>query len=201
MELVFGAGCKDTHATYVSVGQDRKPKKGEGPIRRNFVLAIAGDTVVQVATRPSTYSGFWMEWADEGSYGVVAMTDVDGDGSSDLVWADHEHEGGDITSSTNLFVRFANGTSTSVGHVKNLVDVQIVAGQLVVAGQARGDERMIYACVGRDLRFARCRLRWRCSALPTSAMPRAGSQGWPRPPIASSQPRGSPRSVRRRRPQ
>lgn len=156
MELVFGAGCKDGQATFVSVGQDRKLKKGDNPLRRNFILRITGDTIEQVAARPSTYSNYWMEWADEGGYSILAMADLDGDGASDLVWSDDEHEGGSRSTSASVSVRFATGKSASIVRVANLTDARAIAGQLVLAGKDNEYARPIYACVGKDLLLARC---------------------------------------------
>jgi len=158
MELVFNAGCKDNSAVYVDVSQDRTPKKqGDTyPMRRNFVLRIDGDNIETIAARTSTASTAWMEWADEGRLAVVAHVDLDGDGAADLVWSDHQHEGGDISTWDNLAVRFATGKTAPIVRVKNLADARVVKGQLVIAGQDRTDARAIHACVGKDLRVAPC---------------------------------------------
>jgi hypothetical protein len=157
MELVFSAGCKDGKATFVSVGQDRKLKKADHPLRRNFILRITGDTIEQVAARTSTFSPYWMEWADEGSYSVLGMLDLDGDGASDLVWSDNEQEGGSRSTWSNVSVRFATGkAAASFVRVANLFEVSVSGSQLVVAGKASEYTRPIHACVGKDLRVASC---------------------------------------------
>jgi hypothetical protein len=97
-----------------------------------------------------------MEWADEGRLAAVTKIDLDGDGATDLVWTDHQHEGGDISTWDSLSVRFATGKTAPIVRVKNLADARVVNGQLVVAGQERSDARTIYGCVGKGLRVAPC---------------------------------------------
>jgi hypothetical protein len=157
MELVFNA-CKGSSAMFVDVSQDRTPRKKGGtyPTRRNFVLRIDGDKLESIVARTSTTSTYWMEWADEGRLAVIAEVDLDGDGAADLVWSDHEHEGGAVSTWDNLSVRRATGKTAPIARVKNLADVRVVQGQLVIAGQDRTDERAIYECVGKDLRVAPC---------------------------------------------
>lgn len=158
MELVFNATCKDGSAVFVDVSQDRAAKKQRDgfPVRRNFVLRLEGDNIASIAERTSTASTDWMEWADEGRLAVIAHVDLDGDGAVDLVWSDHEHEGGSISTWDNLSARFATGKTAPIVRVKNLADVRVVKGQLVIAGQNRTDARAIYACVGKELRVAPC---------------------------------------------
>ncbi len=83
------------------------------------------------------------------------MTDVDGDGSSDLVWSYNEHEGGASSISSTLAI-YAHGKPTPIGRVANLDDLHLVARQLVVSGRPQANQRPIYACVRRDLQLARC---------------------------------------------
>jgi len=158
MELVFNAVCKDGSAVFADVSQDRTPKKQDDtfPTRRNFVLRIDGNNIETIAARTSTASMGWMEWADEGRLAVVTQIDLDGDGAADLVWTDHQHEGGDISTWDSLSVRFTTGKTAPIVRVKNLADVRVVKSQLVIAGQDRTDTRAIYACVGKDLRVAPC---------------------------------------------
>ncbi len=157
-ELVFNARCKDGSAVFVDVSQDRALKKTKAdtyPTRRNYVLRIDGDQIEIIAARTSTASIGWMEWADEGRLAVLARVDLDGDGTADLVWTDHEHEGGAMSTWDHLSVRFATGKTAPIVRVKNLADARVVKGQLVIAGQDN-DGRAICACVGKDLRVARC---------------------------------------------
>jgi len=156
MELVFNA-CSATGGAIVDLSQDRTLRRDSSRhTRRNFVLRVAASNIEVIAARESTASTYWMEWADDGRLRFVAELDVDGDGATDLVWSDVEHEGGASVTYDHLRVRFATGVQRPIARVKNLADHRVVAGQLVVAGRARTDDRAIYACIDRDLRAARC---------------------------------------------
>jgi hypothetical protein len=157
-ELELNAGCKAGSAVFVDVSEDRAPRKqgARDSTRRNFVLRIDGDEIESIAARTSTPTIDWMEWADEGRLAVVALVDLDGDGAADLVWSAHQHEGGGISTSDDLSVRFATGKTAPIVHVKNLRDARVVNGQLIIAGQERAGTSAIYACVGKDLRLAPC---------------------------------------------
>jgi hypothetical protein len=156
MGLVFNA-CNVSRGVAVDVSQDRVLRNdGSSRSRRNFVLRVASGKIEVIAARRSTSSANWMEWADEGRFWFVAELDVDGDGAADLVWSDSEREGGAMLTYDHLRVRLATGEERPIARVKNLVDHRVVAGQIVVAGRVHTDERAVYACIGKDLRVARC---------------------------------------------
>lgn len=156
--LGFSPGCKQGRAVSLSVSQDRTFKKpvDTDRLRRNFVLRVEGGRIESIAARTSTASFDWMEWADEGGLAVYGLIDLDGDGTGDLVWSDFRHEGGSMSTSETLSVRFATGRIAPIATVQNLADLRVVQGQLVIAGRARHDARAVYGCVGKDLRVAPC---------------------------------------------
>lgn len=158
IELEIHVGCKDASgAVVLDVSQDRQDKKKDASYgtRRNYVLRVSPTAVDVIAEDTSDFSMNWMEWADEGRIALLAQADVDGDGQQDIVYSDHEHEGGSTISTDRLHVKFANGKVGHAGELTMLADVQVVGKQLIVAPSTkRGD--MVYLCVGRDLHLAPC---------------------------------------------
>ena len=51
----------------------------------------------------------WMEWASEGSLDVLALADLDGDGTRDVLYTRTEHEGGATTSDWDVIAHVATG--------------------------------------------------------------------------------------------
>jgi hypothetical protein len=161
---VFGTGCVNPAGFFVDASMDRVTTRGDRgadgheqgvSTRRNYVLRVS-DTIEVIAERTSTPSKSWMEWADEGRLAIVAEVDLDGDGTRDLVWSDHQHEGGSITSEDELSVLYATGTRASIATVTGLADIAVVNGTLVLGMQAQNDPHMFYRCVGGDLQLAPC---------------------------------------------
>lgn len=160
LELVVNIGCVDpAGAAVLDVSQDREPKKRNpdtfSGLRRNYLLRATATAIDVLAEDVSSSSQSWMEWADEGRISLLAQLDVDGDGALDVVYSDHEHEGGAIDEYDLIHVRFANGTLGHSGQVTNLADIKIVGGQLAVAGQTRAGGA-VYACLERDLHLTPC---------------------------------------------
>jgi len=156
---VVNVGCKDSSgAVILDVSQDRLPAKNPSAAygeRRNYLMRVAASAVEVLAEDTSTLSQNWMEWADEGRIALLAQVDLDGDGALDIVYADHEHEGGSRNTEDHIHVRYATGKVGESGTVRNLGDVQVIANQAIVAGQQR-DGAPIYVCLQRDLHLAPC---------------------------------------------
>jgi hypothetical protein len=152
-------GCKDAAGVLVlDVSQDRdlkNKKDGFTERRRNYVLKLSAAAIDVIAEDTSTSTQAWSEWADEGRISLLAQLDVDGDGALDIVYSDHEHEGGSRTTADRVHVRFATGKTGEAGSVTNLVDLKVVNKQLVIAGESREGAR-VYACLGADLHFSPC---------------------------------------------
>jgi hypothetical protein len=157
--LVINVGCKDsTGAIILDVSQDRQPAKRKPDAygtRRNYLMRVTSSAVEVLAEDTSTLSENWMEWADEGRIALLAQVDMDGDGALDIVYSDHEHEGGSMNAQDHIHVRYATGKVGESGMVDNLIDVEVVANLPVVGGQTREGEP-IYACLQRDLHLAPC---------------------------------------------
>lgn len=157
----MNVGCKDAAGVLVlDVSQDRdlkKKKKDAGftERRRNYVLKLSAAAIDVIAEDTSDSTQAWSEWADEGRISLLAQLDVDGDGALDIVYSDHEHEGGSTITSDRVHVRFATGRTGEAGRVTNLVDRKVVNHQLVIAGESREAAR-VYACLGADLHFSPC---------------------------------------------
>ena len=156
--FVVTFGCKDgSGALVLDLSQDREPV-APGPdafrTRRNYLLRVTSAIEV-IAEDTSTPSPDWMEWADQGRIRLLAQVDLDGDRALDIVYSDHEHEGGAIDSHDLIRVRFATGRQASSAMITNLADVKLVKGHLVLAGQTRNEETF-YGCLGRDLLVAPC---------------------------------------------
>jgi hypothetical protein len=158
LELEIHVGCKDASgAVVLDVSQDRERKKAKGAAnatRRNYVLRVSS-TVEVIAEDESSPTMSWSEWADEGRISLLAQVDVDGDGVQDIVYSDHEHEGGSTITNDRLHVKLATGTVGEAGDITELADVQVLGKQLVIAASNKADNR-IYVCVGRDLHLAPC---------------------------------------------
>lgn len=158
-EVVMNIGCKDAAgAVVLDVSQDRDVRQktdGFTERRRNYVLKLSAAAIDVIAQDTSDSTQAWMEWADEGRISLLAQLDVDGDGALDIVYSDHEHEGGAMGTFDSVHVRFATGVLGEAGSVKNLADSQIVSKRFVVAGSTRDDARL-YACLGADLHFSPC---------------------------------------------
>ena len=159
LELVVNMGCKDASGAIVlDISQDRTPKHPRSDFdgtRRNYLLRVTPTAIDVIAEDISTYSMNWMEWADEGRIVLLAQVDVDGDGALDIVYSDHEHEGGAMDTHDTVRVRFATGRTGEGAQVDNLGGVAVMGGTFVVSGRTRSD-RVIYVCMGRDLRLAPC---------------------------------------------
>lgn len=160
LDLEISFGCKETSGSLVlDLSQDRVPAKPKpdtrGGVRRNYVLRVSQSAIDVIAESTTTMRTDWMEWADEGRISLLAQIDLDGDGSFDAVYSNHEHEGGATGSYDRIHVRYANGKLGDSGQVMNLVDVRLVANQLVVAGSTKSGI-VFYACLDRDLHLARC---------------------------------------------
>lgn len=158
-DLVINLGCKDsTGAVILDLSQDREPTK-PGPnafgTRRNYLMRVSPTAVDVLAEDTSTLSLNWMEWADEGRIALLAQVDLDGDGALDIVYSDHEHEGGSIDTQDHVHVRYATGKVAHSGMVINLVDATVVGTQPILGGRTR-DGAPIYACLQRDLHLAPC---------------------------------------------
>jgi hypothetical protein len=156
--LVINVGCKDSTGVILDISQDRQPAKRKPNTygtRRNYLMRVTPSAVEVLAEDTSTLSENWMEWADEGRIALLAQVDIDGDGALDIVYSDHEQEGGAMDSEDFLHVRYATGKVADSGMVKNLVDVQVIANHVIVAGQTR-DQVSIHACLQRDLHLAPC---------------------------------------------
>jgi hypothetical protein len=161
LSLEINIGCKDrTGALVMDISQDREPAK-PGPnkwgTRRNYLMRISPTAIDVLAEDTSTLSMNWMEWADEGRIRLLAQVDVDADGALDVVYSDHEREGGAIGSYDQIHVRRGTGTLGESANVENLVDIKLVRSQLIVAGMTRNDQ-VFYGCIGRDLHVAPCAL-------------------------------------------
>lgn len=157
--LVVNVGCKDsTGAVILDLSQDRQPAK-PGPnafgIRRNYLMRISPSAIDVLAEDTSTLSENWMEWADEGRIALRAQVDLDGDGALDIVYSDHEHEGGSIDTQDHIHVRYATGKIGESGMVINLIETKVVGTQPIIGGQTR-DGAPIYVCLQRDLHLAPC---------------------------------------------
>ena len=157
--LVITVGCKDsTGAVILDLSQDRQPAKQQPNAygrRRNYLMRVSPSAVEVLAEDTSTLSENWMEWADEGRIALLAQVDLDGDGALDIVYSDHEHEGGTIDTEDHIHVRYATGKVGQSGLVNNLIGAEVVAGQPIIAGQTRGGTPF-YACLQRDLHLAPC---------------------------------------------
>lgn len=159
-EVEMNVGCKDAAGALVlDVSQDRdlKNKKQDGftERRRNYVLKLSAAAIDVIAEDTSAATQAWSEWADEGRISLLAQLDVDGDGALDIVYSDHEHEGGATSTFDSVHVRFATGKTGEAGRVTNLVDRKVVNKQLVIAGASREGAR-VFACLGADLHFSPC---------------------------------------------
>ena len=156
--LVITFGCKDATGLVLDVSQDREPAKptpGAYGTRRNYLLRVSATAIDTLAEDTSTLSMNWMEWADQGRIQLLAQLDLDRDGTLDVVYSDHEHEGGAISSDDFIHVRYGNGTLGESAQIVNLADVKLVKDQLVLAGQTR-DDQTFYVCVERNLHVAPC---------------------------------------------
>lgn len=158
--LRITVGCKDSAGAIVlDVSQDRGPRKKKegvfGEFRRNYLFRVTPAAIEVLAEDTSTSSAAWSEWADEGRIALRGQLDVDGDGALDVVYADHEHEGGSVISEDQLHVRFATGKIGESAHVMELSDVRLVGNQLVIAGATRAGA-MFYACMRPDLHLVPC---------------------------------------------
>lgn len=160
-EIQMNVGCKDAAGVLVlDVSQDRELKKKTKEDRfterrRNYVLKLSAAAIDVIAEDTSAPTQSWSEWADEGRISLLAQLDVDGDGALDIVYSDHEHEGGSRVTTDNVHVRFATGKTGEAGSVMNLVDRKVVNKQLVIAGESREGAR-VYACLGANLHFSPC---------------------------------------------
>jgi len=156
--LVVTFGCKDSAgAVVLDISQDRepaKPRPNAFGTPRNYLLKIT-TTIEVIAEDTSTPSPSWMEWADLGRIQLLAQVDLDGDRVLDIVYANHEREGGAIDAYDFLQVRYASGRRADSAQIVNLADVRLVNDQLVVAGRTRNDQ-LFYGCLGRDLLVAPC---------------------------------------------
>ncbi|MBA3462339.1 MAG: hypothetical protein H0T46_20425 [Deltaproteobacteria bacterium] len=157
--LAVRFGCKDrSGAVVLDISQDREPAK-PGPnaygTRRNYLLRVSPTAIDVLAEDTSTLSMNWMEWADMGRIALLAQVDLDGDGALDVVYSDHEREGGAISSYDLVQVRYASGNLGKSAMIENLAGVKLVKGRLVLAGQTRNDQ-LLYVCLGRDLHVAPC---------------------------------------------
>jgi hypothetical protein len=151
--FVITFGCRDaTGAVVLDVSQDRESPGSR--TRRNYLFRIS-TTLEVIAEDTSTSIEDWMEWADEGRIRLIAQLDLDGDRALDIVYSDHEHEGGATNTEDFLHVRYASGRRADSAQIVNLSDIELVNGRLVLAGSAR-DERTFYGCLGRDLRITPC---------------------------------------------
>jgi|GEM_PF-4629323 len=158
LELQINLGCRDASGIVLDISQDRELKKSKGSIngtRRNYLLRVSSTAVEVIAQDTSTHSLSWMEWADEGRISLLAQVDVDGDGAVDIVYSDHEREGGATNTYDRVQVRFANGKVGSSGQITNLSDVKVIGKQVVVSGMTRQDVEL-YVCLAPDLRLAPC---------------------------------------------
>lgn len=156
--LVINVGCKDATGVILDISQDRLPTKREENafgLRRNYLMRVTPSAVEVLAEDTSTLSENWMEWADQGRISLLAQADLDGDGALDIVYSDHEHEGGAMGSEDIIHVRYATGKIGESGMVKDLGDVQVLGSQVIVAGQTRAGAAF-YACLQRDLHLAPC---------------------------------------------
>lgn len=157
--LVVQLGCKESSGALVlDISQDREPAKptpGAYGTRRNYLMRVSATAIDVLAEDTSTLSMNWMEWADMGRISLLAQVDIDGDGALDVVYSDHEREGGAISSYDFIHVRYASGKLGESAQIEGLVDVKLVKNQLVLAGQNRNDE-IIYVCLARDLHVAPC---------------------------------------------
>ena len=153
-------GCKDAAGAIVlDISQDRGLKKKKegvfGETRRNYLVKVTPTAIDVLAEDVSTSSAAWSEWADEGRISLLGQLDVDGDGALDVVYSDHEHEGGSIVTYDHLKVRFSTGKISESGTVENLSDVRLAGTQLVVSGATRNDAQL-YVCLGADLHLSPC---------------------------------------------
>lgn len=158
--VVVNVGCKDASGAIVlDVSQDRDLRKRKQnaftETRRNYLLRVTPSQIEILAEDTSTSSAAWSEWADEGRIALLGQLDVDGDGALDVVYSDHEHEGGSIITEDQLHVRFANGKVGESGQIVNVSDVKLVGTQLAIAGTTRFGETF-YVCLGSDLHLAPC---------------------------------------------
>ncbi|HEY0253859.1 MAG TPA: hypothetical protein VGC41_20155, partial [Kofleriaceae bacterium] len=158
MAFVIQLGCREPDGTvYATVAADRISKaKGAFSTRRNYVLALKGHTVTIVAERTSTASFDWMEWADEGGFQLIAQMDLDHDGKRDLLYADYHHEGGAMSGDEQLIAVLGNGKRTELAQLRDPQGEVIVNKHLVLGAHSRYGDVTVYACLGTDLRMARC---------------------------------------------
>ncbi|CAN5901906.1 hypothetical protein BH11MYX3_BH11MYX3_01770 [soil metagenome] len=158
LDLVVTFGCTDsTGAIVLDISQDRepaRPREGAYGTRRNYLLRVTSAIEI-LAEDTSTLSMNWMEWADEGRISLLAQVDLDGDRALDIVYSDHEREGGASSTFDRIHVRFASGRLGESAQITNLTDVKLVGNQLVLAGRDR-DDVVFYGCLDRNLHVGPC---------------------------------------------
>jgi hypothetical protein len=157
--LAIAAGCKTRQGIVVDAHAERGPRTKDplATIRRTFVLRVSPGQIEKLAEKQAEGSDRAMEWSDEGSVETLALVDLDGDGVQDVVIDHLEHEGGAIHS----------GYTIEVLRSRNAARVQVASfyGDLSVVGNPTGplvlavgstDVNHEYACLGDDLKLARC---------------------------------------------
>lgn len=147
-------GCKDPDGLVVEAHVDRGKKKTKAERSRWWILRVGNAATTVIAERTSSATENWMEWEQEGMLDVLALADLDGDGSRDILYTRTEHEGGATSSDWDLTARLATGERKVIA-MHGTLDVIPQDGQPVLAiGQSY--EHLMYRCIGHDLALTTC---------------------------------------------
>ena len=150
--LALEVGCKDPDGLVVAAHVDRGTKERR-TLSRWWILRIT-DTTAVLAERTSSATDTWMEWAQEGSLDVLALADLDGDGTRDVLYTKTEHEGGATTSDWDVIARLATGERQVLAS-HGVLDVIPQDGHAVLA-LGGGYDHLMYRCIERDLQLSTC---------------------------------------------